>query len=60
MPGINGLELLSKLRKTDKNVDVIIASAAKDSISIKKALQYGAVDYLIKPLEFECFNNEHV
>ena len=57
MPGINGLELLSRLRKTDKNIDVIIVSAAKDSISIKKALQYGAVDYLIKPFEFERFNS---
>jgi CitB family two-component system response regulator MalR len=57
MPGINGLELLSQLRKTDKNIDVIIVSAAKDSVSIKKALQYGAVDYLIKPFEFERFNS---
>jgi len=56
MPGINGLELLSELRKTDTNVDVIIVSAAKDSISIKKALQYGAIDYLIKPFEFERFS----
>ncbi|MBZ9685441.1 response regulator [Clostridium estertheticum] len=56
MPGINGLELLSQLRKTDTNVDVIIVSAAKDSISIKKALQHGAVDYLIKPFEFERFS----
>jgi len=57
MPGINGLELLSQLRKTDKNIDVIIVSAAKDSISIKKALQYGAIDYLIKPFEFERFDS---
>jgi len=57
MPGIDGLELLSQLRKMDKNVDVIIVSAAKDSISIKKALQHGAVDYLIKPFEFERFNS---
>lgn len=57
MPGINGLELLSQLRKMEKNIDVIIVSAAKDSISIKKALQYGAVDYLIKPFEFERFNS---
>ena len=57
MPGIDGLELLSQLRKNDKNVDVIIVSAAKDSISIKKALQYGAVDYLIKPFEFDRFNS---
>lgn len=55
MPGIDGLELLSKLRKMDEFVDVIIVSAARDSISIKKALQHGAVDYLIKPFEFERF-----
>ena len=55
MPGINGLELLSKLRKMDKSVDVMVVSAAKDSLSIKKALQYGAADYLIKPFEFERF-----
>ncbi|MCB2295239.1 response regulator [Clostridium algoriphilum] len=57
MPGMDGLELLSQLRKTDKNIDVIIVSAAKDSASIKKALQNGAVDYLIKPFEFERFNS---
>lgn len=55
MPGIDGLELLSKLRKMDECVDVIVVSAARDSGSIKKALQYGAVDYLIKPFEFERF-----
>jgi CitB family two-component system response regulator MalR len=31
-------------------------SAACDSQSIKKALRYGAVDYLIKPFEFERFD----
>lgn len=55
MPGIDGLELLSKLRKRDEFIDVIVVSAAHDSASIKKALQYGAVDYLIKPFEFERF-----
>lgn len=55
MPNINGLEFLSRLRKLDAFVDVIVVSAAHDSTSIKKALQYGAVDYLIKPFEFDRF-----
>ncbi|AHF06168.1 response regulator [Desulfitobacterium metallireducens] len=56
MPRLSGLELLSKIRKKGKGVDVIVVSAASDSYSIKKALQYGAVDYLIKPFEFERFS----
>ena len=56
MPGMSGLDLLAQIRKADKEVDVIIVSAACDIQTIKKTLQYGAVDYLIKPFEFERFN----
>ncbi|MEK6263878.1 MAG: response regulator [Clostridium sp.] len=56
MPVTSGLELLSEIRNMDKNIDVIMVSAARDSASVKKALQYGAVDYLIKPFEFERFS----
>jgi len=56
MPGMNGLELLINLRQTGKGVDVIVITAACDSNSIKKALQFGAVDYIIKPFEFERLN----
>lgn len=56
MPGMSGLDLLAQIRKAGKEVDVIIVSAACDIQTIKKALQYGAVDYLIKPFEFERFN----
>jgi two-component system, CitB family, response regulator MalR len=55
MPGLSGLELLSQIRKVGKGVDVIVVSAASDSSSIKKALRFGAVDYLIKPFEFDRF-----
>jgi len=55
MPGISGLELLSQIRKIGEGIDIIVVSAASDSDSIKKALQYGAVDYLIKPFEFNRF-----
>jgi Response regulator of citrate/malate metabolism len=56
MPGMSGLDLLAQIRKAGKEVDVIIVSAACDIQTIKKTLQYGAVDYLIKPFEFERFN----
>lgn len=55
MPGMSGLELLSQIRKIGEGIDIIVVSAASDSDSIKKALQYGAVDYLIKPFEFDRF-----
>ncbi|MGV3489652.1 MAG: response regulator [Tuberibacillus sp.] len=55
MPGKNGLELLSVVRKKNEPVDVIIITAASDIESIKKALRYGVVDYLIKPFTFERF-----
>ncbi len=56
MPGMNGFDLLAEIRQLGQGVDVIVVSAACDSQSIKKALRYGAVDYLIKPFEFERFN----
>jgi len=56
MPGMSGLDLLAQIRKAGKEIDVIIVSAACDIQTIKKTLQYGAVDYLIKPFEFERFN----
>ncbi len=56
MPGMNGLDLLGHIREIDNEVDVIIVTAACDIHTIKKAMHYGVVDYLIKPFEFERFN----
>ncbi len=56
MPSMDGLELLAKIREEGFDVDVIIVSAANDKDKIKQALRLGAVDYIIKPFEFERFN----
>jgi len=53
MPGMNGLELLGKIRTCGHAVDVIMVTAARDTESLKTALRLGAIDYLIKPFEFE-------
>ena len=51
MPGMNGLEMLDKVRELKCPVDVLVVSAARDSHSIQNALRNGAVDYLIKPFD---------
>jgi CitB family two-component system response regulator MalR len=56
MPGGNGLELLRYIREQNIAADVILITAAADKEKIQTALRYGAADYLIKPFEFERFN----
>ncbi|RXT02293.1 response regulator [Ammoniphilus sp. CFH 90114] len=55
MPGKNGLDLLAQIRKMGIGIDIIVISAASDIPTVKKALRFGAVDYLIKPFEFDRF-----
>lgn len=56
MPGATGLELLRFIREKNILTDVILITAAADKENIQTALRFGAVDYLIKPFEFERFN----
>lgn len=55
MPGMNGLDFLSQLREEKKDLDVILITAASKISQIQQALRLGAVDYLIKPFEFNRF-----
>ncbi|RKL66252.1 two-component system response regulator DcuR [Salipaludibacillus neizhouensis] len=58
MAGKNGLELLKDIRDNElQNIDVILITAATDVDSIQTALRNGAVDYIIKPFEFERFHH---
>lgn len=53
MPGMDGLQMLERIREAHLSVDVLVVSAARDSHSIQTALRNGAVDYLIKPFDFD-------
>ncbi|PGX12073.1 response regulator [Bacillus sp. AFS033286] len=55
MPEETGFELLMHIRNQEKEIDIMMISAVHDMGRIKKALQYGVVDYLIKPFTFERF-----
>ncbi|MDW7667772.1 MAG: response regulator [Bacillota bacterium] len=53
MPKMDGLSLLKRIRSISLDTDVILVTAAKDAEKIDTALKLGAVDYLIKPFQFE-------
>lgn len=53
MPRLDGISLLKKIRNQFISVDVILVTAAKETDNINEVLKLGAVDYLIKPFEYE-------
>jgi two-component system CitB family response regulator/two-component system response regulator DctR len=53
MPKMDGIDLLKEMRKRFIMTDVIFVTAARESESIASVLKLGAVDYLIKPFEYE-------
>ena len=57
LPRENGISFLKWIREEDINSDVILITADKNMDSVKEAFRYGAVDYLIKPFDFERFKD---
>jgi len=53
MPGIDGLEVLAELRREYPAMPVVLLTAHGTVDSAVKALKFGAVDYLPKPIHFE-------
>jgi len=53
LPDLSGIEVLERLRATEQPVDVVMITAARDAATVTRALQFGAVHYLIKPFGFQ-------
>ena len=53
MPGMDGLELLKKIKEIDIETEVIIVTGHGDIDSTITALQYGASDFINKPVRDE-------
>ncbi|KRQ86263.1 Transcriptional regulatory protein DegU [Caloramator mitchellensis] len=53
MPVLNGLEATERITKLYPNVIVIIMSVQGESEYLKKAMFYGAKEYIIKPFNYE-------
>jgi DNA-binding response OmpR family regulator len=53
LPGMDGLEVLRRLRELRPTLPVIMLSAHQDQSYVLEALRQGAADYLAKPLHEE-------
>ena len=53
MPEMDGLTLLSKLNQIDLPLKTVVISAYGDMKNIRKAMNFGAFDFLTKPIDFE-------
>jgi len=55
MPDMNGMSVLETVRKTRSptTLPIIMVSAQNESESIAKAINIGANDYIIKPIDFQ-------
>ncbi|EOU1703169.1 response regulator [Clostridium perfringens] len=55
LPKKNGIDILKSLRYKKYLTDVIMITAANSVEEVKRAFAYGVTDYLVKPFEFERF-----
>lgn len=53
MPGLNGFEVLQRLRAADENLPVLMLTARDAPSDQVQGLESGADDYVIKPFTFE-------
>lgn len=51
MPGMNGLELVNRIRTFDKDAQIIATSANRETDCLVSAIGLGFSDYLLKPIE---------
>jgi two-component system response regulator HydG len=53
MPGMDGLDLLARLRERDPQLPVIVVTAFGDVASAVAAMRAGAADYITKPIDLD-------
>ena len=50
MPGVDGIDLIKRIRLNDKRTKILVATAFDSFDYAKDAIKYGALDYLLKPI----------
>ncbi len=53
MPGMSGLDLLKKTKEIHPELPVIMITAYDDQERQERAYEFGATDFLAKPIDFE-------
>lgn len=55
IPDIEGLDLFWQIRKNYHDIDMIMVTAAKEVSTIEETLRGGIFDYIVKPVDFNRF-----
>jgi serine/threonine-protein kinase len=55
MPDMDGVELLRRIHESDPDLPVVLLSGDPDLESALRAVEYGAVEYLAKPIDIPKF-----
>ena len=60
MPGMDGIEFLKKVRSMPeyKELPVIMVTSERGKFSVLEALQSGATDYMVKPVQEKVFREK--
>jgi CheY-like chemotaxis protein len=53
MPGMDGLELLGEIKRRLPDLPVMMVTAYGDDERRRQAAEYGAAEFLTKPVDFE-------
>ena len=56
MPGMDGIELLRRVRAAGDDIDVLIITAHEDMATAVTAMKAGAYDYMVKPLDLDAID----
>ncbi len=57
MPMMDGTELARLIHEKNIPTKIVFLSAYEDFSAAKKALKYGVVDYILKPIDYECLSS---
>jgi DNA-binding response OmpR family regulator len=57
MPGMDGIDVLKEIKKRDPSVAVIMVTAVTEEKEAKSTFQFGAFDYITKPVNLEYLEN---
>lgn len=58
MPGMSGLELLTRIRARYPDIFVLILTGVDSAAEAVKAMKSGAYDYILKPLDLEMIRHQ--
>ncbi len=53
MPDVNGLDILNKIKENNSEIEVIMVTGHGSAAAGIKAMERGAFDYIMKPIELK-------